>query len=76
MGKTIQATTTRLSKERIEELRKKMQDTIDEVSKEIGLLVCETDDNNAVSKPVNVTYDEADNRLYIESTYQFDESRR
>jgi len=67
--KNIQEKRILSSTERGEELTQKLKLILDEISKEFVVAVCEIDDNNAVSKVVNVIFDDKDKRIYIEANY-------
>ena len=55
---------------RAQELAKKIDELIKEASKEFKVMICETDDGDAVSVPEKVEYDSSDNKIYIHGKYE------
>lgn len=52
-----------------EEAAIRLESLIKEIQKNHVLWICEIDDGDAVSIPVNVEYDEKDKRIYINANY-------
>jgi len=50
-------------------LAENIKKLIIETNKEMMVAVCEEDDNNAISRVIDVEYDEKDNRIYIKANY-------
>lgn len=58
--------------ENAKEAAKKIEDLINEIKKQYTVWICERDDGNTISSPVNVEYNEEDERIYINAEYRWD----